>query len=199
MNWTDERVEQLCMLWGQGLSASKIAALMGGVTRNAVIGKVHRLKLAAREKSEGGVGVDAPRAKRSTSDHVPKVRPVSSSRTSISATVYSRSHANSGGGTVREYSAHSVGATALKSDYQPQKNSTALVARVLEFAPPLVAPESKNLILLELSENTCKWPIGDPMSHDFNFCGNNSNGGSPYCQFHSKLAYQSPADRRRKF
>jgi GcrA cell cycle regulator len=47
-NWTDERVEQLKSLWTEGLSASQIARAMGGVTRNAVIGKVHRLGLAGR-------------------------------------------------------------------------------------------------------------------------------------------------------
>ena len=48
MGWTDERVEQLKALWTEGLSASQIARVLGGVTRNAVIGKVHRLGLAGR-------------------------------------------------------------------------------------------------------------------------------------------------------
>jgi GcrA cell cycle regulator len=48
MSWTDERVEQLKSLWTEGLSASQIARTLGGVTRNAVIGKVHRLGLAGR-------------------------------------------------------------------------------------------------------------------------------------------------------
>jgi GcrA cell cycle regulator len=48
MGWTDERVEQLKALWGEGLSASQIARVLGSVTRNAVIGKVHRLGLAGR-------------------------------------------------------------------------------------------------------------------------------------------------------
>lgn len=48
MGWTDERVEQLKTLWAEGLSASQIARVLGGVTRNAVIGKVHRLGLAGR-------------------------------------------------------------------------------------------------------------------------------------------------------
>jgi GcrA cell cycle regulator len=48
MGWTDERVEQLKALWGEGLSASQIARVLGGVSRNAVIGKVHRLGLAGR-------------------------------------------------------------------------------------------------------------------------------------------------------
>ena len=47
-NWSDDRVEQLKTLWTEGLSASQIARALGGVTRNAVIGKVHRLGLAGR-------------------------------------------------------------------------------------------------------------------------------------------------------
>ena len=51
MAWTDERVELLKKLWAEGLSASQIAGRLGGVTRNAVIGKVHRLGLAGRATS----------------------------------------------------------------------------------------------------------------------------------------------------
>ena len=51
MTWTDERVETLKKLWTDGLSASQIAAELGGITRNAVIGKVHRLGLSGRAKS----------------------------------------------------------------------------------------------------------------------------------------------------
>ena len=50
MAWTDERVELLKKLWAEGLSASQIAGQLGGVTRNAVIGKVHRLNLSGRAK-----------------------------------------------------------------------------------------------------------------------------------------------------
>ena len=51
MAWTEERVELLKKLWAEGLSASQIAGRLGGVTRNAVIGKVHRLGLAGRATS----------------------------------------------------------------------------------------------------------------------------------------------------
>ena len=63
VSWTDERVETLKKLWADGLSASQIAAQLGGVSRNAVIGKVHRLKLSGRAKS---VSSGAPKGKRST-------------------------------------------------------------------------------------------------------------------------------------
>ena len=64
MNWTDERVEKLKKLWSEGLSASQIAAQLGGVSRNAVIGKVHRLCLPGRAKAGGsgrhGTNAEAP-------------------------------------------------------------------------------------------------------------------------------------------
>ena len=52
-NWTEERVDRLKKLWSEGLSASQIAAQLGGVSRNAVIGKVHRLNLPGRAKAGG--------------------------------------------------------------------------------------------------------------------------------------------------
>ena len=177
MNWTDERVEQLRKLWADGLSASQIAAQMGGVTRNAVIGKVHRLKLSSRGKSTSS----QPRVKKVTSSSQP--RQSSTPRSSSGGS----GRGGSGGGT------HSIGATALKSEYR----TNAISAQVLEFVPALVAPESKRLMLVELSERTCKWPIGDPMSIEFNFCGHESGDSGPYCQFHAKLAYQPASERRR--
>jgi GcrA cell cycle regulator len=178
MNWTDERVEQLRKLWAEGLSASQIAAQMGGVTRNAVIGKVHRLKLSSRGKSTSS----QPRAKKTVNTTASQPRQTSAPRASSGST--SR---GGGGGT------HSIGATALKTDYR----TNAISAQVLEFAPALVAPVSKRLMLVELSERTCKWPIGDPMATDFNFCGVDSGESGPYCQYHAKLAYQPASERRR--
>ncbi|TMJ76370.1 MAG: GcrA cell cycle regulator, partial [Alphaproteobacteria bacterium] len=61
MTWTDERVETLKRLWAEGLSASQIAAALGGVTRNAVIGKVHRLGLSGRAKAPSSA---APRPRK---------------------------------------------------------------------------------------------------------------------------------------
>ncbi len=65
MGWTDERVELLKKLWSEGLSASQIAAELGGITRNAVIGKVHRLGLSGRAKSPS-TAATRPRKPRSS-------------------------------------------------------------------------------------------------------------------------------------
>jgi GcrA cell cycle regulator len=175
MNWTDERVELLRKLWADGLSASQIAAQMGGVSRNAVIGKVHRLKLSGRGKQTSS----QPRVKKSTA---------SGGGTRVS----SAPRQSSSGPRVSSHT-HSIGATALKADYEVR----AVSATVLEFVPALVAPEPKRIKLVELSERTCKWPIGDPLAQDFAFCGHESGDSGPYCQFHAKLAYQPASERRR--
>ncbi|MEL6435380.1 MAG: GcrA family cell cycle regulator [Pseudomonadota bacterium] len=192
MSWTDERVETLKKLWADGLSASQIAAKLGGVSRNAVIGKVHRLKLAPRAKS--------------TKQNGPKVKRVPSSAGRPMASQSSRSrNAYGGGGNVGAVGGmrtssgmggggtHSVGATALKADQQ-----------AVAFAEPdqrpiedIVVPIAKKLTLIELNEQTCKWPHGDPLSGEFYFCGHKTDDKSPYCKYHGKLAFQQPQDRRR--
>jgi GcrA cell cycle regulator len=67
-----------------------------------------------------------------------------------------------------------------------------------EPEPALIEiPIEQRKTLLQLSDATCRWPVGDPGSTDFFFCGGNSNEGSPYCSYHSRVAYQPASDRRR--
>ena len=60
-----------------------------------------------------------------------------------------------------------------------------------------VVPISRRLRLVQLNERTCKWPNGDPLSEDFNFCGNDCAETGPYCTYHSRIAFQPAAERRR--
>jgi GcrA cell cycle regulator len=190
VSWTDERVEMLKKLWAEGLSASQIAAKLGGVSRNAVIGKVHRLKLSGRAKSTKPA---APRVRR-TPNSGGSSRPASSSSGSSSAS-------SSSGSSVGSYSmpqrtppsvTHTIGATALKQDHEvvaykaPQRDTD-----------DVVAPMPLKLKLVDINEHTCKWPFGDPLQGEFYFCGHGNEEGSPYCKYHSKLAFQQPQDRRR--
>jgi GcrA cell cycle regulator len=170
MNWTDERVELLTKLWGEGLSASQIARQLGGVTRNAVIGKVHRLKLSARAKSVSS----AKRTKKAGDDLAVRGRTV-------------QQH------SVMRQRTTVIGNTALKMDVVAE---SATVTQLF-IQEELRAPTSRKLTLVQLGERTCKWPEGDPMLPDFHFCGNDSREGSPYCSFHSKLAFQPASERRR--
>ncbi|MAZ83463.1 MAG: GcrA cell cycle regulator [Rhizobiales bacterium] len=176
MNWTDERVEMLKKLWADGLSASQIAAQLGGVSRNAVIGKVHRLNLPGRAKSSGQTKV---RTK----------RPAPNAPRSSTFTARAASHSH----TTRSISRSSA-ATALKADVE------AVAYQEIDTRPQedVVVPISRKLELVQLTERTCKWPIGDPLQEDFHFCGNDSGEANPYCSYHSRLAFQPSQDRRRK-
>lgn len=170
MSWTDERVEMLKTLWAEGLSASQIAAQLGGVSRNAVIGKVHRLKLSSRGRATSS----QPRQKK-------VARGGGASRSP-----------NRGGSSGRTVTAV-IGATALQQQYV----ADAVAEQDVRPVEDVVVPISKKLSLIELSEKTCKWPIGDPLHEDFHFCGNDTGETGPYCTYHSRLAFQPPAERRR--
>jgi len=155
MSWTDERVELLKKLWSDGLSASQIAAELGGITRNAVIGKVHRLGLSGRAKSASSA---APRPRKARS---PMMR--------------------LGRASIR-------GNTALAHAYEMEA----------EAAPELidnVIPIGQRRTILELTEQTCRWPVGDPGAADFAFCGNEAAAGFSYCAGHARMAYRAPARR----
>ncbi|MCW5714574.1 MAG: GcrA cell cycle regulator [Bauldia sp.] len=159
MSWTDERVELLKKLWAEGLSASQIAAELGGVTRNAVIGKVHRLSLSGRAKPSGG----AARTSRPKAPRPPRPsRPVS------------------------------VGNTALKAISQPQVRRAVVVP-----IEDVVVPIPLRATILTLTDRTCKWPIGDPTDEAFCFCGHLPRASSPYCEYHSRVAFQPNIERRR--
>ena len=181
MGWTDERVELLKKLWMEGLSASQIAGELGeGVTRNAVIGKVHRLKLSARAKPTN----TAPRSR-------PAARPAARRVASPSPASMS-SHMSAKPRPAMTSRPQVIGATALAM--QPEMTAELYVAP----APAeLFIPEDKRLSLLQLNEHTCKWPIGDPLTKDFYFCGQHSQESGPYCEFHSRKAYHQ-LDRKRR-
>jgi GcrA cell cycle regulator len=158
MNWTEERVELLKKLWAEGLSASQIAAELGGITRNAVIGKVHRLGLSGRAKTPSSA---APRQRKARPQTMLRVaRPALRGNTAL---------------------AHAY-------EYEPEPEPEII---------DNIIPMGQRRTILELTEDTCRWPIGDPGSSDFFFCGGKTSPGVPYCTHHSRVAYQPAADRRR--
>lgn len=136
MAWTEDRVEELKRLWAEGLSASQIAARLGGITRNAVVGKVHRLGLTTR----------AAPAK-------PKTL------------------------------ASEAKAPAPNENKQPLRT-------VLRDIPQGADIDGCKLTVTSISDDRCKWPIGDPTSEDFHFCGQACAPGKPYCAYHTQIAFQ---------
>ncbi len=172
--WTEDRVELLKKLWSDGLSASQIAGELGSVTRNAVIGKVHRLGLSGRAKSTATPGT--PRA---TPARKPAMRPPS--------------HPMGGGngaGMTR-------GANALAPQFQSDAEADPQVAPVPALSEDVVVPFSERVTIMDLREYMCRWPMGDPTTPEFRFCGGRSQTGMPYCSHHARIAYQPTADRRR--
>lgn len=174
--WTEDRVELLKKLWSDGLSASQIAGELGSVTRNAVIGKVHRLGLSGRAKSPA-----APGAARATPARKPPVR--------------SPSHPMGGGASA----GLTRGANALAPQFQPDAEAQADpdVAPAPAPSEDVVVPFSERVTIMDLREYMCRWPMGDPTTPEFRFCGGRSQTGMPYCSYHARIAYQPAADRRR--
>jgi GcrA cell cycle regulator len=185
MGWTDERVELLKKLWMEGLSASQIAAVLGdGVTRNAVIGKVHRLKLSGRAKPAS----TTPRVRTAPRPARRVVSPAARTPLSHGHGAVMRARPMGGGGGA----GMTMGATALKASEEFE-----MEAFQLPQAQELDIPVEQRLTLLQLNEHTCKWPIGDPLTADFYFCGQHSDEGHPYCEFHSRRAYHQLEKKKR--
>jgi len=161
MSWTDERVETLKKLWTEGLSASQIASRLGGVSRNAVIGKVHRLGLSGRATTT--------RNKPSR----PRPRVGAAKRTS-------------------------------KPRFPAQAGNIALRSLYQNVEPYQPAPEDldipceERVKLVELTECSCRWPIGDPQTSEFGFCNRPAVEGLTYCETHARRAFQPPQSRSRR-
>ncbi len=138
MSWTEEKVAKLKELWSKGHTASQIAEALGDTTRNAVIGKAHRLNLEARAPSK------------------------QSSQSSISVN-------------------------------RPVRRGSAPISRKAKFQSILLdknfEPENPKS-LEELTDQTCKWPIGHPNEEKFYFCGRKPEGEFPYCKLHVLYAFQ---------
>ena len=183
MSWTDDRVEVLKKMWGEGKSASQIAKELGGVTRNAVIGKVHRLGLSNRS---GGASpakaAAAPKAKPAA-----KPKPAERSKTTESG-------AKAAAPVNRPIGRPKLIVTAGQP-LPPQPSANEISPEALASVRE-VEKKAKRLSVMELTERTCKWPVGDPATEDFWFCGLPSQQGKPYCEAHVGVAFQPMSARR---
>jgi GcrA cell cycle regulator len=200
MSWTDDRIEMLKKLWDGGQSASQIAEeLGGGITRNAVIGKAHRLGLKARPSP---------------------VKSESSPRKAVQASVKAATKAAAPAAKPAAPAAQRAVAVAAKvnapiTPKPPQPAAPAYVGPARHMAsgpqPPSMPPAPPRRLvgkvthtqpvkgkvtLLDLNEKVCRWPSGHPGEEDFHFCGRPVNPGTPYCPEHCAVAYQSQLPRK---
>ncbi len=184
MSWTEERVETLKKMWGEGQSASQIAKELGGVTRNAVIGKVHRLGLSNR--AGGG------------STKTAKEKPAAKAETPAKPQVQAKPKADA---PQKPAPATHSPIPARKQiipagqPLPPQPSANEISPEALASVRE-VEKKAKKLTLMELTERTCKWPIGDPATEDFWFCGLSTQQGKPYCEAHVGVAFQPMSSRR---
>ncbi|WP_296427966.1 GcrA family cell cycle regulator [Yoonia sp.] len=192
MSWTDERVETLKKMWGEGQSASQIAKELGGVTRNAVIGKVHRLGLSNR----AGTGAAATAAAKPAVKEKPTValkptpKPVAKAKPAPVPAVLEELDEN---GIPISAARRAIIPAGQPLPPQPSANeiSPEALAKVSE-----IEKTAKRISLMELTEKTCKWPVGDPATDDFWFCGLAVQQGKPYCEAHVGVAFQPMSSRR---
>jgi GcrA cell cycle regulator len=200
MSWTDERIERLKELWKKGMTASQIADELGAVSRNAVIGKAHRLGLQARPspvkpnepapapakaKTKPGAA-PAESKKAAATAREPKAAPAAGQPASSAAPTPSpqqRVVSVGPGGFLRQG----------PGDQQPPI-PPAPPRRLVPAKPSAEVADKTSL--LDLNEKICKWPIGHPGEPDFHFCGRPANPGFPYCVDHCGVAYQAQLPRR---
>ncbi|WP_112382117.1 GcrA family cell cycle regulator [Sphingomonas carotinifaciens] len=210
MSWTDERIETLKTMWEAGQTASQIAEALGGVSRNAVIGKAHRLGLQARpspvkpnepEVKEQPVAAAPP-------EPAPPPPPAPAEPAPVREVVREAAPE-----PVRETAPAPAPAPEPVRDPQPVLRSVGPGGFVRqspgEQQPPSTPAPPRRLVpakpnadmagkttLLDLNDRICKWPLGHPGEPDFHFCGQKVNPGFPYCVQHCGHAYQAQLPRR---
>jgi GcrA cell cycle regulator len=193
MSWTDERVELLKKMWAEGQSASQIAKELGGVTRNAVIGKVHRLGLSNRAGSTASAATEAKAAPKPKAEAKPKPAPKPAPAPKAEPAPKPAAPAAAASAPVPMPARKQIIPAGQPLPPQPSANeiSPEALARVSE-----VEKKAKKLTLMDLTERTCKWPVGDPATDDFWFCGLPVQQGKPYCEAHVGVAFQPMSSRR---
>ena len=211
MSWTDERIDRLKAMWTEGATASQIAEDLGGVSRNAVIGKAHRLGLEARpspvkpgeEKERAApAAASAPAAKPAPVERAapkpaaaaPAAAPAAATETPERTTPHPRTPQRAHSDNVQYRSIGPGGFIRQGPGDQQPPIPPAPPRRLVPAKPsPEVADKTS---LLELNDRICKWPMGHPGEPDFHFCGNAANPGFPYCVQHCGVAYQAQLPRR---
>ena len=197
MSWTDERIERLKKMWADGSTASQIADELGGVSRNAVIGKAHRLGLEQRPSPvKPGEEKEAKKAAPVTPPPAPKAapRPEAAAKPASPAQPHAPAPVNR---SAPEMQYRSIGPGGFIRQGPGDQQPPIPPAPPRRLVPAKPSPEvADKTSLLELNDRICKWPIGHPGEPDFHFCGQQANPGFPYCVEHCGVAYQAQLPRR---
>ncbi len=209
MSWTDDRIEKLTKMWEGGATASQIAEELGGVSRNAVIGKAHRLGLKARpspvkaaekqSKAAASKTKPAPAAKKAAKPAVekkpaPKAAPAPAPEPPKPVAVQpSQPNPAAQPETPRIVS---VGPGGFLRQGPGDQQAPIPPAPPRRLVPAKPSPEiADKTSLLDLNDRICRWPMGHPGEPDFHFCGEKVNPGFPYCVEHCGRAYQAQLPR----
>lgn len=223
MSWTDERIATLKKMWEGGATASQIAEELGGVSRNAVIGKAHRLGLKSRpspvkaNEKKAASPAAAPAAKKPAPPRAPlEAKPAPAPKPAIEEPARPSAEPAAPAAAPSERAAPS---TATPS--QPIPGPSADLPKIVSVGPggflrqgpgdqqaPIPPAPPRRLVpakpsaeiagkttLLDLSDKVCRWPMGHPGEPDFHFCGQPVNPGFPYCVEHCGRAYQAQLPR----
>lgn len=170
-SWSEDRVALLMKLHDEGLSSSQIANRMGGLSRSAVIGKIHRLGIARHQ---------APKPKKMAS-HI--------NRHIIRANKTPHTHAAVGNGASYQYGKQ-FGALPPSAAIKRDPDG-------LPWCEIYIEPKDRKSII-ELDERDCRWPIGDPRDETFHFCGRERFEGTSYCAHHAQVAFVPPEPKRQR-
>ena len=225
MSWTDERIDTLKKMWDSGLTATQIAEELGGVSRNAVIGKAHRLGLPARpspvKPNEAKLAAAANAAPKPAAPAAPAAppppKPAAPAPAPVAAAPIAPAAPSAPSAPSRDATTETPSATGeLAATPKPDgpvmrsvgpggflRQNPGEQSAPITPAPPrrLVPAKPSEAIagktgLLDLNDRICKWPLGHPGEPDFHFCGDKVNPGFPYCVAHCGHAYQAQLPRR---
>ena len=208
MSWTDERIDRLKELWSQGVTASQIADELGGVSRNAVIGKAHRLGLQSRPSPVKPNEPEAPapaaaKPKPAAKAAAPAPEPAPEPKAKAAKERQAQPQAEPAAAASATPSpppspqVRSIGPGGFVRQGPSDQQAPIPPAPPRRLVPAKPSPEiADKTSLLDLNEKICKWPIGHPGEPDFHFCGRQANPGFPYCVDHCGVAYQAQLPRR---
>jgi len=210
LSWTDERIDQLKTMWEKGMTASQIADELGGVSRNAVIGKAHRLGLQSRPSPVKAN--EAPRKKPASRKAAPAATEGAAPAAPVPVSGGEPRRAAPSAPQQPSATAQQPQAGAAATPHQPRivsvgpggflrqgpgdQQAPIPPAPPRRLVPAKPSPEiADKTSLLDLTEKICKWPMGHPGEPDFHFCGEKVNPGFPYCVEHCGRAYQAQLPR----